>query len=542
MERTHFNLGDLLDVVSEITEPDKIALIHGDRHITWPEMTARSNNLATGLRARGAVAGDKVGFYLRNQPEYIEGLAACFKGRLTHVNVNYRYIDDELVYIFENSDSVAVLYDADFRDNIARIHQRLPLVKSWVEVGGDGNTPDFAVAYEDLANSGDGAPLNIERSADDQLFLYTGGTTGMPKGVMWPHKVWRQISLDSGERVHGWAPKNLEEHKRFVTEIGQHARLLPACPLMHGTGLFTGMGALLGGGTVVTMDAGASFDAGALLDVAVREKVTSITIVGDAFAKPILAELDANPGKYDLSALTTMTSSGVMWSLDVKRGLIRHIPQIALMDSFGASEAVGFGQSVTTAEGVFETAKFTIGEDCKVFTEDDREVVPGSGEAGFIARGGAVPLGYYKDEAKTAKTFRTINGVRYAIPGDWCTVESDGTITLLGRGSNCINSAGEKIYPEEVEEALKEHPDVRDALVVGLPDDKWGQAVTAVVELQPGVSLNASALAEFVKGSIARYKAPKHIFDKPSLGRAPNGKADYKSIKAYALEKMAAGA
>lgn len=538
MNRTHFNLGDLLDTVSEINGPDQIALIHGDRQITWPEMTARSNNLATALHERGAVAGDKVGFYLRNQPEYIEGLAACFKGRLTHVNVNYRYIDDELVYIFENSDSVAVLYDADFRENIARIHDRLPLVKSWVEIGGDGKTPDFAVAYEALANSGDGAPLNIQRSPDDQMFLYTGGTTGMPKGVMWPHHVWRQISLDSGERVHGWAPKNLEEHKRFVKEIGRASRLLPACPLMHGTGLFSGMGALLGGGTIVTMDAGNSFDPSALLEVVSSEKITSIALVGDAFAKPILGELNDNAKKYDLSSLTTISSSGVMWSMDVKRGLIEHIPQVALMDSFGASEAVGFGMSVTTAEGVFETAKFTIGEDCKVFTEDDREVVPGSGEAGVIARGGAVPLGYYKDKEKTAKTFRTINGIHYVIPGDWCTVETDGTITLLGRGSNCINSAGEKIYPEEVEEALKEHADVRDALVVGLADDKWGQAVTAVVELQPGATLDAKALTDFVKGRIARYKAPKHILGKDNLGRAPNGKADYKSIHAYALEQL----
>ncbi len=538
MNRTHFNLGDLLDTVSEINGPDQIALIHGDRQITWPEMTARSNNLATALRERGAVAGDKVGFYLRNQPEYIEGLAACFKGRLTHVNVNYRYIDDELVYIFENSDSVAVLYDADFRDNIARIHDRLPLVKSWVEIGGDGKTPDFAVAYETLATSGDGAPLNIARSPDDQLFLYTGGTTGMPKGVMWPHHVWRQISLDSGERVHGWAPKDLEEHKRFVQEIGQDSRLLPACPLMHGTGLFSGMGVLLGGGTIVTMDAGNSFDPGALLEVVSREKVTSIALVGDAFAKPILGELNANPKKYDLSNLATISSSGVMWSMEVKRGLIEHIPQVALMDSFGASEAVGFGMSVTTADGVFETAKFTIGEDCKVFTEDDREVVPGSGEAGVIARGGAVPLGYYKDEAKTAKTFRTINGIRYVIPGDWCTVETDGTITLLGRGSNCINSAGEKIYPEEVEEALKEHDDVRDALVVGLPDDKWGQAVTAVVEMQDGANFDAKVLADFVKTRIARYKAPKHVFNKSSLGRAPNGKADYKTIRAFAEAQL----
>ena len=218
------------------------------------------------------------------------------------------------------------------------------------------------------------------------------------------------------------------------------------------------------------------------------------------------------------------------------------MPQVALMDTFGASEAVGFGMSVTTAEGTQHTARFTLGENCKVFTEDRREVKPGSGEPGFIARGGAVPLGYYKDPEKTAKTYWEVDGVRYAVPGDWCTVEEDGTITLLGRGSNCINSAGEKIYPEEVEEALKNHEAVRDALVVGLPDEKWGQAVTAVVELNDGAEVDQDTLKAFVQTRLARYKAPKSILFKPSLGRAPNGKADYKSIKAFAMESLGVSA
>ena len=543
MGNSIFNLGDILDAVGETLGPDNPALIHGDRVISWPEMTARSNNLARALRARGAETGDKAGFYLRNQPEYMEALAACFKGRLTHVNVNYRYLDDELTYIFDNSDSAVVFFDREFREHVERVRDRLPKVKVWVEIGGDGtDTPDYAIAYETLASEGDGARLGIERSDDDLIFLYTGGTTGMPKGVMWSHRIWRESSLQSMKTIYGFAPESMEQQIEMVHELGKDSRQLPACPLMHGTGLFTAMGAMIGGGAIVTLENTKHFDPVELWETVERNGVTAMAIVGDAFAKPMLRVLDENPGKYDLSSVQTITSSGVMWSMEVKQGLIRHMPQVALMDSFGASEAVGFGMSVTTAEGVQQTAKFQLGENCKVFTEDRREVKPGSGEPGYIARGGAVPLGYYKDPEKSAKTFWEVDGVRYAVPGDWCTVEADGTITLLGRGSNCINSAGEKIYPEEVEEALKNHEAVHDALVVGLPDEKWGQAVTAVVELTPGASVDEDTLRAFVQTQLARYKAPKRVLFKDSLGRAPNGKADYKSIKAFAMEQLGVGA
>jgi fatty-acyl-CoA synthase len=228
-----------------------------------------------------------------------------------------------------------------------------------------------------------------------------------------------------------------------------------------------------------------------------------------------------------------------MWSREVKQGLLQHNPGMMLVDTFGSSEAVGFGTSVTTAAGETRTARFQIGDKCKVFTEDHREVAPGSGEKGFIARCGPIPMGYYKDEEKSAKTFPTIGGVRYSIPGDWCTVEADGTLTLLGRGSVCINTAGEKVYPEEVEEALKTHPDVEDALVVGLPDDKWGQSVTGVVQLRPGASLHEDALRQHVRGSLAGYKTPKRVVAVERMFRAPNGKADYKGATAYASETLA---
>lgn len=538
MARSIWNFGDILDDNASHLGPDDPALIHGDRIVSWPDMAARSNNVARALRERGAQSGDKIGFYLRNQPEYVEGLAAAFKGRLTHVNVNYRYLDDELSYIIDNSDSTVVLYDVEFRDNVERVHERLSKVKIWVEVGGSGDAPEFAIDYETLANSGDGQPLDIERSPDDQMFLYTGGTTGMPKGVMWSHKIWREANLDGLKRIYGAAPETWEQHRAFVQEFGKHGRQVPACPLMHGTGLFTALGAFLMGGAIVTLENKSRFDPEQLWQTAERNGVTAMAIVGDAFAKPMLKVLNDAPGKYDLSSVASITSSGVMWSHEVKQGLIEHLPQVALNDSFGASEAVGFGMSVTTADGVVETAKFEIGEHCKVFAEDGTEIQPGSDQPGLIARGGAVPLGYYKDEKKSAETFKTINGVRYAIPGDWCLVAEDGTMTLLGRGSNCINSAGEKIYPEEVEEALKEHDAVRDALVVGVPDDKWGQAVTGVVEFANNASASEDELKAFVRTRLAAYKAPKRVLVTDDLKRAPNGKADYKTVRAFAYDAL----
>jgi fatty-acyl-CoA synthase len=314
------------------------------------------------------------------------------------------------------------------------------------------------------------------------------------------------------------------------------SKQIPCCPLMHGTGLFTAIGTIVGGGCVVTL-AGNKFEPEELFDTVARHGANSLVIVGDAFAKPMLNTLEANPGRWDLGAVKLIVSSGVMWSTEVKKGLLKHMPGAILTDSFGSSEAVGFGSSIMTAAGEVKTAKFTIGDKCKVFTEDHKEVAPGSGEKGFIARTGPIPVGYYKDEAKTAKTFPTINGVRYSIPGDWCIVEADGTLTLLGRGSACINSAGEKIYPEEVEEALKTHPDVEDALVVGVPDDRWGNAVTAVVQLRQGAALDEEKLRSHVREKIAAYKLPKRVFAVPSMFRAPNGKADYKSAQEHASKR-----
>ncbi len=536
MGHSIWNFGDIFDAIGEIHPAGQPALIHGDRVIDWPELTKRSNTLGRNILIQGAKAGDKVSFYMRNCPEYMESFVACTKARLTHVNINYRYRDDELVYIIDNSDSTVVIYDIEYEETVVRIRNQLPQVKVWIQIGSD-ITPDWACTYETLATEGDSSPINLERSGKDLMFLYTGGTTGLPKGVMWSHEIWRDANLDALRRIFGAAPETMEAHLEFVKNFGALTRQLPACPLMHGTGLFTALGSILNGGAIVTTEPKGRFDPEILWETVERHRVTAIAIVGDAFAQPMLNVLEVNPGKYDLSCVESITSSGVMWSMAVKQGLIKHMPQVALNDSFGASEAVGFGMSVTTAEGVSETAKFEIGQHCKVFSEDGREIEPGSDEPGFIARGGAVPLGYYKDEKKTAETFKTIDGVRYSIPGDWCTVAEDGTLTLLGRGSICINSAGEKIYPEEVEEALKAHEKVEDALVVGVPDEKWGQAVVAVVEGYEH-QVDQDTLKAFVKSQIAPYKAPKQVVYTSKMMRAPNGKADYKAAKDFALQTL----
>ena len=329
---------------------------------------------------------------------------------------------------------------------------------------------------------------------------------------------------------------------RKMWDDGGSVTSIPACPLMHGTGMW--LGALVphcAGARVVTLES-RNFDAHELWGTAATEGATQLVIVGDAFAKPMLRALDEAKEKgqpHDLSSLRMMLSSGVMWTSEVKQALLDW-HEFILIDAMGSTEG-SMGTQITTRGNVGETAKFAMSPTTKVFTEDGREVEPGSGEAGMVAAGGSVPLGYYKDEKKSAATFKTIDGVRYSFPGDWAIVEADGSLTLLGRGSNCINTAGEKVYPEEVEEAVKQHPDVVDCLVVGVDDEKFGQRVTGVASLKPGASHDGEALREFTKTKLAAYKCPKQLFVVEKVQRAPNGKADYKWAKKAVLEALGDG-
>ena len=534
-----WNYGDILNAVDEITPADRPALIHGDRVISHGAFVTRTNNLARNLLKNGAEPGDKIAFYMRNCPEYSEGIAAAFKASLTHVNVNYRYIEHELVYLLDNSDATVVMYHSEFEPFVEQIHGQLPKVKQWIEVEqGRTHSESEDSFYEELVGTGDGSRVDVEHSPDDLLLLYTGGTTGMPKGVMWRHDDLFQVLGAGGNPRLGIPPcADLEELIERL-KVQPATVNLPLPPIMHGTGLMSAVAAMSTGGTCVTL-ASRSFEPELALVNIDRHKVTAVTIVGDAFARPMLEALDANPGKYDISSVLTISSSGVMWTREIKAGLLTHNENMLLVDGFSSSEAIGLGSSVMTKDEEIEVAKFTLGPNCKVFTEDGIEVLPGTNEQGMVAVTGFLPVGYYKDEEKTDKTFKVIDGVRYSIPGDWVQVEKDGSLTLLGRGSNCINTAGEKVFPEEVEEALKNHSAVADALVVGVADPKWGQAITAVVQLNPGFELDVIEMHNFARQYLAGYKIPKHIFQKDDLNRAPNGKPDYQSIREFAELQLA---
>lgn len=530
------SLGDVFDGIAQVVDPASPALIHGDRVISWRAFDQRTNNLARSMLERGILSNDKVAVLSRNCAEYSEAIVAAFKSRTVHLNVNYRYTPEELFYIFDNSDAAVVFFSSEFAPQMEVLRQRLDKVRLFIEICPLGQDPVYAgaMSHEHLALYGSGAPMGIERSGDEMFFLYTGGTTGMPKGVMWSHEAFRQIGAGRAAQA-GRDYSDLTSTLATIKVEQSQAKMLPACPLMHGTGLVSALLTLLDGGAVVTMDSANGFDPHELWRTVTEKGVTAMAIVGDAFARPLLKALQEKPGLYSVDHVNSITSSGVMWSREVKLGLLEHMPNVLLVDSFGASEAIGFGSSTMANGRETTTARFEIGEHCKVFNEQDREVVAGSGEPGFIARSGSIPLGYYKDPEKTRKVFRTINGVRYSIPGDWCTVDADGGITLLGRGSVCINSGGEKIYPEEVEETIKSLAGINDVLVVGLPDERWGAAVVAVLE---GAELPEEQIRAHVKDHLASYKVPRHFLYVENLGRAPNGKADYKAIRDFALKAM----
>jgi 3-oxocholest-4-en-26-oate---CoA ligase len=523
------NFADLWEQVADAL-PDSIVQVHGARRQTWAEFDKRADGVAQTLIDAGATKQDKVAQYLYNVPEFLESLYGCAKAALVPVNTNYRYSSDELVYLWDNADAFAVVFQGTFTPQIEAIRDRVPGVKLWLWVDdGAGPCPEWAMPYEDAASKQTGrVSPPWGRSGEDLYMLYTGGTTGMPKGVMW----------QMGDLVASFTQQTGgTEWKPPAAPGPKH---IPACPLMHGTGAFTAFMALNLGGTIVTLTK-RNYDALELLETIEREKVVMMAIVGDAFAKPMLKALDENPGKHDISSLMIVISSGVMWSEETKQGLLKHHPAMMLQDAFSSSEALGMGASVSTGTGVSHTAKFTLGENTKVISEDGtREIEPGSGEIGLLAVKGITPVGYYKDPEKSDKTFKIIDGHRYSVPGDYATIEADGTLTVLGRGSVCINTAGEKVFPEEVEEVVKRHEAVLDTAIVGVPDEKWGEAITAVVVLRDGKSADADELIKFVKANLASYKAPKHIVFVDSLGRSPAGKLDYPGLKEKAVAEVGA--
>ncbi len=531
-----WNFADIFEAIAAAT-PNHVAQIHGDRSVNWGEFDARTNALGNEFLGAGLQHQSKVVCYLYNGVEYLETYVAAFKAGMAPVNTNYRYGPEEVLYLFDNADAEVVVFHTSFTSVIEKIKDRLPLVKRWIGVlDGDAPLPDWAVEYESIATRETLRAIGPwGRSGDDILMLYTGGTTGMPKGVMWRQDDLFQVLGRGGNPLYGLAPlTTVEEAGARLTVPGP--RVMPGCPLMHGTGQFSSLMGLSFGGAVVCLPS-RSFSPPEMFATVEEHQVNSLIIVGDAFAKPMLAELHASGAPWDLMSLKMIISSGVMWSQESKMGLAEFLPQTLLVDSFGSSEAVGMGQSVSGAGRAETTAQFTLGDRVKVFTDDNVAVTPGSELTGFVAIGGYIPLGYYKDEEKSAKTFRTIDGVRYSIPGDFAMVNADGSLHLLGRGSQCINTGGEKVFPEEVEEALKLHDSVLDAVCVGLPDDRFGEVICAVIEPSiVGTSADIAELSAFVKTQLAPYKAPRIAVTVDTIGRAANGKVDYKMLKAKALE------
>jgi len=524
------------------TIPDAPALICGNTRRTWREYDDRAARLASLLQARGLGAGCKVGIYLHNSNEYVEAQYAIFKIRGCPINVNYRYKADELVYLLDNADVEAVFYQATYAMRIWEIRARLPRIKLWIQIddGTEGLLHD-AIDYEHAIRTNAKA-ARIERRADDLYMLYTGGTTGMPKGVMYPNgtfcQMLTQLSLASRGLPLPASPAEVPALVKKLAESGQTPVSLPACPLMHGTGMWLGtmIPLCLGGSVVLISKLG--FDADALWSLVEEHAITDVVIVGDAFAKPMLAALDeakARGEPYDLKSLKQIVSSGVMWSAETKAGLLAH-QDMTLVDTMGSTEG-GMGSAVSSRANPAATAKFALNEGVRVFTDDGREVQKGSGEIGKLATSGLVPIGYYKDPKKSAETFREIGGVRYSFPGDYARIEADGSITLLGRGSVCINTAGEKVFPEEVEEVVKRHPGVYDCLVVGVPDPRFGERVVAVTSLK-NPSAAEQDIIEHASAQLAGYKMPRHVVVVDEVRRAPNGKADYKWAKQAALDAL----
>ena len=537
---TSWNYGDVLERVA-IAHPDHAAVRQGDATLTYGELLARADGLGQSLLERGANAQDKVGVYCYNSAEYLVATVGALWSRLVPVNTNYRYGDDELAYLWENADCTAVVFHGSFTERVARVRPRRAAVTTWVHVDdGTHPCPPWAEPFDALA-----APRERRRThgrtGDDLLLLYTGGTTGMPKGVMWPQDdLFRRLNTGGLRRYE--LDGTLEDLTKALERDGTGPVMVVACPLMHGTGLFSSLECLAEAGTVVLLT-GRHFDADELTETVQRVEAAVVIIVGDPFARPMLESLRAEGHGDRVASLRGMISSGAMWSEEVKRGLLELNSSMLLVDGFSSSEALGMGSSVMGAGITRRTAEFTLGEGVRVLAEDGTDVVPGSDVPGLLALGGRLPLGYYRDDAKTAATFRTIDGQRYSVPGDWAKVRADGTILLLGRGSQCINTAGEKVFPEEVEEALKTHPAVRDACVVGVPDQRWGEVVMAVVQPDDSVVPAEAELIDHVRAHLAAYKAPRRV-RVDAVRRSPSGKMDYagnrEALVAWLAEEVGA--
>ncbi|MDX6197203.1 MAG: 3-oxocholest-4-en-26-oate---CoA ligase [Actinomycetota bacterium] len=523
-----FNLADLYEAVADAA-PDREVLVCGNRRLTHRQLEERANRLANALSERGIGPGDTVGLQLTNGTEYVEGMLAAFKLRAIPVNINYRYVERELRYLYDDSGLAALIHHRGFGDRVAQALDRPLRALLTVDDGTDTPLAAGAEPYDDgLAAAAPDRPVVDGRSSDDLYLIYTGGTTGMPKGVVWRHEDIFKSAMGGGDLTQGGdyvsGPKELADR---LPENGIVA--LAAPPLMHAAAHWLTFHQLFTGGVVVLMPGG-RFDPAEVWDTIAREKVFNIVLVGDAMVKPLLDEIEQHPGKHNTDGLWVVASSGAPLSQHTKDRLNALLPGRMLVDSMGSSE--------TGVLGPKSGATFTLNEHTAVLTADHAKVTPGDGQVGRIARRGHVPLRYHNDPEKSAATFVEVDGERWALTGDEAMLESDGTVKMLGRGSQCINTGGEKVYPEEVEEPIKAHPAVDDALVVGVPDERWGERVVAVVQPAPGSSIDLAALQEHVRSSVAGYKVPRDLVLVEKVVRSPAGKADYRWAKDHATSSL----
>jgi acyl-CoA synthetase (AMP-forming)/AMP-acid ligase II len=527
------NIADLAEHAVDAV-PDRVALICGDEQLTYAQLDENANRLAHYLLDQGVQKDDKVGLYCRNRNEIVIAMLGIVKAGAILVNVNYRYVEGELRYLFDNSDMVALVHERQYSDRVANVLPDTAGVKTILVVE-DGSGDDYQRygGVEFYAAIAQGSPERDfgERSGDDIYLLYTGGTTGFPKGVMWRHEDIYRVLFGGTDFATGEFVKDEHDLAKAAAANPPMIRY-PIPPMIHGaTQSATWMSIFSGQTTVLAPE----FNADEVWRRIHDHKVNLLFFTGDAMARPLLDALLAHQeegNEYDLSSLFLLASTAALFSPSIKERLLELLPNRVITDSIGSSET-GFGGTSIVAKDAPHSGgpRVTIDHRTVVIGDDGNEVKPGSGVRGLIAKKGNIPVGYYKDEKKTAETFKTINGVRYAIPGDYAQVEEDGTVTMLGRGSVSINSGGEKIYPEEVEAALKGHPDVFDALVVGVPDARYGQHVAAVVQARPGARPTLSGLDSFVRAEIAGYKVPRSLWLVDEVKRSPAGKPDYRWAK-----------
>ena len=526
------NIADLAEHAIDAV-PDRVALISGDEKLTYAQLEEKANRLAHYLIDQGVQKDDKVGLYCRNRIEIVIAMLGIIKAGAILVNVNYRYVEGELRYLFENSDMVALVHERQYSDRVANVLPDTPNVKTILVVEDGSDVPDNDYerygGVEFYSAIAQGSPERDfgERSADAIYLLYTGGTTGFPKGVMWRHEDIYRVLFGGTDFATGEFVKDEHDLARAAAANPPMIRY-PIPPMIHGATQSAMWMSIFSGQTTVLAP---EFNADEVWRTIHDHNVNLLFFTGDAMARPLLDALTKD-NDYDLSSLFLLASTAALFSPSIKEKLLELLPNRVITDSIGSSETGFGGTSIVTAGAPHSGGpRVTIDHRTVVLDEDGNEVQPGSGVRGFIAKKGNIPVGYYKDEKKTAETFRVIKGVRYAIPGDWAVVEEDGSVTMLGRGSVSINSGGEKIYPEEVEAALKGHPDVFDALVVGVPDPRYGQHVAAVVQARPGCRPSLAELDSFVRSEIAGYKVPRSLWLVDEVKRSPAGKPDYRWAK-----------